>query len=152
MGVQSVTSFTGTYFTNNQLTTLGYNSSASVNQTFMYDVGQTGLSFGGSIYFGHYLFSKDRDGLATNTIGVYPAIEYVINDTFNLRTVTGQWVYQQDNTMARDVWDKLKVYQSVGLGISITRDVFLYPNIQFIPTDMRSDLTNIAISASVNLF
>jgi len=61
-------------------------------------------------------------------------------------------VYQQSKGSAANTWEKLKVYQSVGLGISVTRDIFLYPNIQFIPSDIRSDRTNIAMSASINIF
>lgn len=150
-GVQSVSSLGATYITNNQLKDAGYESYFSASQTFMYDVGQTGFSFGANVSFGFYTHSEDTPGLATNNFGFYPAAEYVINDTLNLRTVAGTFVYQQSKGEPSDNWDKLVVYQSVGLGISVTRDIFLYPNIQFIPNDVRSDRTNIAISASVNL-
>jgi hypothetical protein len=68
-----------------------------------------------------------------------------------LRTVFGWQVYQQ--TRRDDTWtfEKRKVYQSLGTGISVTRDIFLYPNIQFIPSDIRSDRTNIGLSAYINL-
>jgi hypothetical protein len=155
LGVQSVSSLSGTLITNNQLENRGYESYWSAGQTFMYDVGKTGLSFGLSMSYGYYTHSKDPaegDQLATNNLGFYPAVEYVINDTLNVRTVSGMWVFQQTTASASDTWDKLKVYQSVGLGISVARDVFLYPNFQFIPTDIRADRTNIAISASINVF
>jgi hypothetical protein len=150
--VQSVTTISGTLITNNQLANLGYESYWDIDQTFMYDFGKSGFSAGGSFYFGTYTLSEDDDNLATYNVGFYPSLEYIISDTLNLRTVLGQWVYQQSKGSPSDTWVKLKVYQSVGLGISITRDIFLYPNIQFIPTDIRSDRTNIALSASINLF
>lgn len=155
LGVQSVSTLSSTLITNNQLENRGYESLWSASQTFMYDVGQTGLSFGVNMSYGYYTHSKDPaegDQLATNNLGFYPAIEYIINDTLNLRTVSGMWVYQQTTASAADSWEKLKVYQSVGLGISVTRDIYLYPNFQFIPSDIRSDRTNIAISASINVF
>ena len=71
----------------------------------------------------------------------------------NLRTISGLWVYdhlrsERDNfTFAKN-----KIYQSVGLGISVTRDIYLYPNVQFLPEDIRSDLTNVALSANINVF
>jgi hypothetical protein len=151
-GIQSVTSASAMLITNNQLKNDGYESYFDADQTFMYEFPETGFSFGLSFYMGGYTHTKSDAGLATYNVGVYPAAEYVINDTLNLRTVLGQWVYQQEQGMASDTWDKLKVYQSVGLGISVTRDVFLYPNIQFVPTDIRSDRTNIAMSASINIF
>ena len=151
-GVQSVTTVSGTLITNNQLEEAGYESYWDISQNFLYDIGKTGASVGVLLAYGFYTHSKDDDSLATNNAGLYPMAEYVINDTFNLRTIFGQWVYQQDKSLDHNTWDKLKVYQSVGLGISVTRDIFLYPNIQFIPSDIRSDRTNIAISASVNVF
>jgi hypothetical protein len=48
-------------------------------------------------------------------------------------------------------WIPNKVYQSAGLGISVTRDIYLYPNVQFIPEDVRSDRTNVGVSANINL-
>lgn len=151
-GAQSVTSASGTLITNNQLKNDGYASYFDADQTFMYELPNTSLSVGATFYAGAYTLSKNDPDLATYNVAFYPSAEYVINDTFNLRTVFGQWVYQQSKGSNTNTWEKLKVYQSVGLGISLTRDIFLYPNIQFIPSDINSDRTNIAMSASINLF
>src|SRR5690606_18324123 len=165
-GWQSVTSLSYTYITNSEQDKAGYNSSAYFGQTFMREVGNTGFSYGAAVTWTRYFHDKagnvtlssgdvvSRKSLqAENTVGLFPAAEYVINDTFNLRTVFGWQYYSQTRKQAKDdTWNKRKVYQSVGLGISVTRDIFLYPNIQFIPSDIRSDLTNIAISANINVF
>ena len=155
MGLQSVSSLSGTMITNNQLKNRGYESLLNADQNFMYDIGKSGLTVGLSMNYGYYSHSRTPDAgdqLATNNLGFYPALEYIINDTLNLRTVSGMWVYQQTTASPSDSWEKLKVYQSVGLGFSLTRDIYLYPNFQFIPSDIRSDRTNIAISASINIF
>lgn len=152
-GWQSVTSTSFTYITNSEQDRAGYNSSFYFGQTFMREVGQTGFSYGAAVSWTRYFFDKPEQGLAKNTVGLFPAAEYVINDTFNLRTVFGWQYYGQTRAQAKDdTWTKRKVYQSVGLGISVTRDIFLYPNIQFIPSDIRADRTNIAISANINVF
>ncbi len=151
-GAQSVTSASGTLITNNQLKNAGYASYFDADQTFMYELPNTSLSLGATFYAGAYTLSKNDPDLATYNVAFYPSAEYVINDTFNLRTVFGQWVYQQSKGSNTNTWEKLKVYQSVGLGISLTRDIFLYPNIQFIPSDINSERTNIAMSASINIF
>ena len=43
-------------------------------------------------------------------------------------------------------------YQSMGIGMAVTRDIYLYPNVQFLPLDMRSDLTNVGMSANISFF
>lgn len=152
LGVQSVTGLSATYITNAQQSKQGYDAAFSVSQTFMKEFGKSGLSLGASLQWTKYIFNKTNPALAENVPGFYPAAEYVINDLLNVRTVFGWQVYQQTRAMDHDTYAKRKVYQSVGVGISLSRDVFLYPNIQFIPSDIRSDRTNIAISANVNVF
>ena len=153
-GWQSVTSTSFTYITNSEQDKMGYNSSFYLGQTFMRDLGNTGFSYGMAFSWTRYFHDKNlKDVQAENTVGVFPAAEYVINDMFNLRTVFGWQYYGQSRAQAKkDTWTKRKVYQSVGLGISVTRDIFLYPNIQFIPSDIDARRTNIAISANINLF
>ena len=151
-GMQSVTTLKPTWITNNQQTDLGYKASYFLSQVFMKDYGTTGFSYGMAFQGTWYDFSEYNKNTSRNVIGLYPAAEYVINDTFNLRTVFGWQVYEQYRTQENGTWTKRKVYQSVGLGISLTRDIFLYPNVQFIPSDIRLDRTNIAISANINLF
>lgn len=151
-GVQSVSLVKPTLITNNQQREAGYQASLLLSQTFMKDIGQTGLSFGVGLQSLIYSFHNDNQALSTNVTGLYPSAEYVINDTFNIRTVFGWQVYEQFRSQDSDTFVKRKVYQSVGLGISVSRDIFLYPNIQYIPSDIRSDRTNLAISANINMF
>lgn len=86
-------------------------------------------------------------------LGIFPFLEYSINDAFSLRTVFGyfNWrhIYGDPNDFRLL---QTYIYQSVGLGISVTRDIYLYPNIQFVPDNIRSDFTNVAFSASMNIF
>ncbi|MBX3022261.1 MAG: hypothetical protein KF799_11365 [Bdellovibrionales bacterium] len=86
-------------------------------------------------------------------LGVFPFAEYAFNDTYSFRTVFGYFNWKHlygDNNK----WRLLQtyVYQSVGVGISVTRDVYLYPNIQFLPGNLRSDFTNVSMSATLNVF
>lgn len=157
-GIQSISSVTGKLITNNQLTDREFRSELTLSQNFMKDVGATGFSYGAAIIGYFYDFNdkvRDTPAFDANTeqlIGLYPQAEYVINDTFNVRTVFGWQVFEQRRGDPSDSYVKRKVYQSVGLGISVTRDIFLYPNIQYIPSNIRDDVTNIAMSANINLF
>jgi hypothetical protein len=87
------------------------------------------------------------------SVGVFPFAEYVFTDRYSFRTVFGYFNWRHlygDNNK----WRLLQtyVYQSVGIGISVTRDIYLYPNVQFVPDNIRSDFTNVALSATINTF
>jgi hypothetical protein len=150
--VQSVSNAKLTLITNNQQKLDGYQWSYYVSQNVMKQVAGTKFSFGGNVALQLYSFSRQNDALTDSVVGVYPSMEYEINKTLNFRAVLGQWVYQ--HIRAEDSWtyEKRKVYNSLGLGILLGRDVFLYPNIQYIPSDIRSDRTNIALSTNINFF
>lgn len=153
-GIQSISTVQGKAITNNQLANHRFRSELMLSQNFMKDVGKTGFSYGAALigYFYDFRDSVKNEALTDKLIGIYPQAEYVINDTYNLRTVFGWQVYENLRGQPSDTYNKRKVYQSVGLGISVTRDIFLYPNIQFIPSNMRTDVTNIALAANINLF
>jgi hypothetical protein len=97
--------------------------------------------------------SYGGDARTSWDVALYPFMEYAINDKFSARTVFGyfNWrhVYGDDNKYR--LLQKY-VYQSIGIGYSVSRDVYLYPNVQFAPDNVRSDFTNVAISATVNMF
>ncbi len=87
------------------------------------------------------------------TLAFYPYGEYALNDRYALRTVFGYLNFQHlygDSNKFRLL--KQTSYQSVGLGIAVTRDVYLYPNVQFVPDNIRSDFTNLAFNATINVF
>lgn len=152
MGIQSSTSFQVMYITNAQLEDT-YRTYGSASQTLMKDLGN-GFSIGSSFVYAGYTYAPGFNGTTLDrTFGVYPQAEYTFNDTFMWRTVFRTWVYDRVEGVNKPwTYDKRKVTQSTGIGISISRDVFLYPNIQFVPSDMRSDRTNVGITANINLF
>lgn len=156
-GVQSVTTVTATGYTTAPSREVGYVANLGVQQIFVKDIGTTGLSVGVLLAADASGFDKFADeakaGSSDYGFGLYPMLEYVFNDTFNFRTISGIQVYEHSR-LANTAWSfsKNTVYQSVGLGISITRDIFLYPNVQFLPGDFKSDRTNVALSANINVF
>lgn len=154
--LQSVTSLGVTAMTTDFSRAAGYVANIGLSQTLIKDVGTTGLSLGLYSAIDGSVFDKFDDEAkamsADYSVGFYPFLEYVINDTLNLRTISGLWVYDHSRAETNPwTFEKNKIYQSVGLGISVTRDVYLYPNIQFLPEDVRADLTNVALSANINI-
>jgi len=150
--VQSVSNGKLTLITNNQQKLAGYLWSYYFSQNFMYQFEETRFSIGANLTAQLYSFSRENDALTDRVFGVYPAFEYEINETLNFRTAFGTFVYQHLRSSDSYTYEKRAVYQSLGLGISVTRDIFLYPNLQYIPSDIRSDRTNLALNANINLF
>lgn len=156
-GIQSSLSAGPTLYTNSNLRDYGYLANFGISQNNVYDIGETGIGVGLLLSVDGTMFDKFDEASKANQsdygMGAYPFLEYVINDTFNIRTISGVWVYEHSPLEARSMtFAKNKIYQSVGVGISVTRDIFLYPNIQFLPENMRADETNVAISTNINLF
>jgi hypothetical protein len=87
------------------------------------------------------------------SLGIYPFAEYAFNDTYSFRTVFGyfNWKHLYGDSHTTRLLQQY-VYQSVGVGLSVTRDIYLYPNVQFVPDNIRSDFTNVALSATLNVF
>jgi hypothetical protein len=150
-GIQSVTELELSFYTAEFVRNAGFRTGTVLSQTLMYELGKTGLSLGTALEGTWNTFGGDADSAKRPKfiLGFYPMLEYVINDTFNLRTVSGVWVneFRRDGSSFNRV-----IYQSVGLGISLSRDVFLYPNVQFLPGDLRADKTNLGLNANLNLF
>ncbi len=80
-----------------------------------------------------------------------PSVEYSLTDKLSMRALFSyfRWRHlygdEQNWRMLRQ-----KEYNSLGLGIAARRDIYLYPNVQFLPRDIRSDYTNFAMSATMN--
>jgi hypothetical protein len=124
------------------------------------------LSVGGSASLGYNFFSSGAGTLNSQVsnsyghdkridyaVGVFPTAEYAFTDKLQARTVFGyfNWKHMYGDVNSYRLLQTY-VYQSVGIGWSIVRDVYLYPNVQFLPGNMRSDFTNVSLSASINVF
>lgn len=165
-GIQNVTQFGANAYTSDFTRAMGYMAGLNFSQIAVYDFGGSNFSLGANFALGSNYFDKDKSSTALYqgqsilrgpqqgdySAGIYPFAEYVINDRFNVRTISGIWVY--DHSRAQSdfwTWEKNKIYQSVGVGISITRDIYLYPNVQFMPENIKDERTNVAINANINL-
>lgn len=167
-GIQTNAQVAASWITQENLRALGYQSNLEVSFNNAYEVGKTGLTFGLLTIVGYSTFDKTsapsrapsgqtiNESLLSNQsefeLKVYPFAEYVLNKTFNIRTVS--WLFSYEHTRADGAWTfkRTTVGQSVGLGIAPFRDVYLYPNVQFVPSDLRADRTNVGLTAYLNVF
>lgn len=155
-GVQTIITGGVTQFTADAQTVNGYQNSADLSLNTMYDFGGSNFSIGALFVYNKF-FYEDRDYTDDNEInqlgvvwGFLPQAEYVINDTFNLRTIVRSNWYQ--NTNFDQDFAQRPVTQSIGLGISLNRDIFLYPNIQVMYRNLQASNTNVGFSANINMF
>lgn len=154
MNMQMISSASYSHYTEEDQTDY-YNllGSASLSQTALAD-------FGASKWQGGLSLSLDKDiakgsfegeGVRYDMgVGLFPFAEYAFNDNYSFRTVFGYFQFAKYEGSSELI--QLEPYQSVGIGISVTRDIYVYPNIQFTPKDVRDDRTNVAVSANLNLF
>ncbi len=110
-----------------------YSTSAGENKKF------TTNSYGG-------------DARTEYDIGLYPMAEYALTDKMSLRTVARytSWFHllgSKENSLLHE-----NGTQSFGVGYAVSRDIYLYPNVQFLWQDLKSERTNVALSATINLF
>jgi hypothetical protein len=123
-----------------------------IDHTFLTDIGKTKWQLGVDVAWTREFYSGSpvRDDSAQDELAAFPFAEYAFNDNFSFRTVYRGFTYfntaQNSAAFVRD-----DITQSMGLGCSITRDIYLYPNVQWVWGDVRSDKTNVALTAYVNL-
>ncbi len=162
-GTQMISSATGSYYTADTTTALGYMYNLSYSQTILANFGSTkwtgGVSFSLSKdFYGNEITNKAyKAGLDSGAVfrdewlvGAYPFMQYSFTDRYSFRTVFGYGEFKRKEDVTE--FKQEEPYQSVGVGISVTRDIYLYPNIQFTPKDIRDDRTNVALSTNINLF
>jgi len=168
-GIQAVLQASLMQWTQADQTAVGYAQQFNIDQENMYEFGESGLSIGASTWVQYQTFNKsgsygsasDPDNYISDLATVQsqyaffvaPVLEYEITDKLTFRTLVGLWQYEHylsDRNPTGLIHDK--IYQAIGFGISITRDIYLNPNVQFLPDDIRGDKTNVALNATINVF
>jgi hypothetical protein len=156
LGIQTILTGTSTYYTQDALVDRGLETKNEVTFNSLYDFGKSRFSAGVALQGAFFTHNKDEPGLQAGQPAfefyALPITEYEINDLMNWRAVYRYYWYQQGRAQRSSEWTTLEPTISTGIGFSITRDIFLYPNIQFNPEDIRADRSNLGLSANINLF
>lgn len=164
--VQMISGLSYSHFTDSDSANQNAIGALSFSQTVLASLGLSrwsgGLSgtysynfFGGNIK-STSLLPMFQSGIYRRTevvLGVYPFFEYGFSDRVSFRTVMGYfefWKYKNEYN-DNGQYFQAEPYQTVGFGFSMTRDIYLYPNIQFTPKDIRTDRTNVALSTYINI-
>jgi len=153
-GLQNYTAVSAGLYTDSFITdVIGREYSAALQHSLIHNVGNNGFgmafAYVGYIYKDESNFDSRGSRRMESVAYASPFYEYAINDKYNFRTVFNWFSF---NKRFGDDFRQAVIQQSMGLGISVTRDIFLYPNIQFLPQNRRAELTNVALSANINVF
>ncbi len=97
-GMESVLQVQPTFYTESNLTALGYSWSLLLNQDSAMEIGSSGLTLGYSAWIQYGMYNKNDQAVlsaqADWIFGFSPLLEYQFNDTFNFRTVFNIWNFE----------------------------------------------------------
>ena len=121
----------------------------SFDQENIYEIPDTNWSIGGSFGVGGNVPTDRRQDWSQYQIWAYPYVEFAVTEKANLRAILTEWYYEiwRDDGLIRDT-----VTMTVGLGYSVTRDLYVFPNVMFLPDNIRGNLTNVGVTTTLNLF
>ncbi len=161
--LQSVMGAAVTYYTTESLRSekgphLDYNVSA--DHTIIKSVGKSGLDLGlnyGAEYQAYQDTNTSNDIKDINeredvVLEAYPFLEYAFTDAISFRTVYRGLTFNHLRGENYGTYRQADPTQSMGIGFAVTRDIYLYPNVQWVWGDIRADKTNVALSTNINLF
>jgi hypothetical protein len=129
----------------------------SLGLTFLTDFNASAFNLGLSIGLTDYFYDDEAvvdDQRTLLSLGFYPFFEYKITQVLYFRTVFGFLNYEiirSDGNMDLTSMRTTPHYQSLGLGIAASRDIYIYPNVQFLPKDWAYDKTNFSVTATINI-
>lgn len=161
-GWQNIFDTSYTLITQSAYTNAKYVGTLDINHTALFKLTDTEWEIGGNLDFNYTFFNDEKvtedtltnpeGGRSDYTIGLYPYAEYAINDRYSFRTVFRFLTYDHYRSDGPSTYYRELYTQSIGLGIAVTRDIYLYPNMQFAPEHLSPVRTNLGLSTTINIF
>jgi hypothetical protein len=167
-GVQSVLQLQYTKFTNANLVAEGYDGQLNLYQENMYQIPGSRLSIGGSAWMQGQWFRRSGpfgapgtdsymedvgDDQSDYSFALVPEFEYQISESLNARAELWLWNFEHVRSASGpNTYHADRAFQSIGLGISLARDIFLFPNLQFSLANLSAQETTVGLNANINVF
>lgn len=159
-GVQNVVDVAVSKYTLSSDLDSNMNYGWSIAHQMMVETGKSGkLSLGLYEALGQDIYTHLDPGQALagnpNSViyaqfAVDPVLEYAFTDKVSFRTVY-RMLTLNDEAYNRSIWKAAPESQSVGIGYAVTRDIYLYPNMQWAWGHVATDQTTVGLTANVNL-
>lgn len=119
----------------------------------MAKINNSRLSLGAYAFIAQEYYSLGADipaGATQYQFGFQPVAEYELSDKISLRTVN-RWLTYTVTTGHPNKAIFAQPTESLGVGFSLTRDFYLYPNFQWMWSQMNWNKTTLGIQAFINI-
>jgi hypothetical protein len=121
----------------------------------VYRLGKSGVSLGAENSIGYYFFGRDyssTDGKVRQlNMSISPFVKYNFTDRLNVNTYVGLTEYHLRNSGDITNLNDRLVTEKLGVGIAVTRDIYINPYIQFFPSDITVGETTLNIATSFSV-
>lgn len=166
LGVQTLFSLSGLKYERSFLERKGYDYAFNTTINTMYQAEGSRLSVGLFVSWTQNFFNRganerlhpESDILlgplqARSIFSIKPQAEYIINETFNLRSALRPLWYDHFRSPGQESkLTRRPLSQTLRLGVSYTRDIFFSFGLEFLPLDLSAQNTVISTQARINLF
>ncbi len=143
------------YITTPEYKSVGEYGALNYDTSLVYNLGTSRLAVGLDATFGYYLYGRNyrsSDGKANQyTLSTYPTLKYNFTDKLNVNTSTKvAWVNLRRSNDRYQMLNQL-VSQRLGVGYALTRDIYLFPYINFYPASLHADNTTLNFLTSFSI-
>ena len=149
-GIQNVLDASVSKYTAQEDLNEKLNGELNLSHTMMGSVLNPKLEIGLSTYFSQEIYSQSPSTIQMYQVALNPILEYAFTDKLSFRTVY-RWLTYTSLTDEKNTYKLGKQTESMGLGYAVTRDVYIYPNMQWSWSAISADKTTVGVAANINL-
>lgn len=128
---------------------IGQYGTLSYDNSLVYNLGASGFAVGVDSSLSYFLYERDyfkKDGKASRyVLGFYPQVKYNFSDKVNVYTSVAMNFWNPRFAEQTDILNK-KLSARLGMGVSITRDIYFAPYLNFYPERLTADTTTLSFS------
>lgn len=147
-GIQSVTSASVLAVTNPDYTEIGEVAGLTFYQSGKYRVGS--WTYGLSLSFSNYYYDRayeSSDGNAANYfLSLSPSLSYRVSDKVKIKTSVKRGIRNLRKAHDLGAWDNRTVSGKLGVGIGITKDIYINPYLYYYPEEFSWKSTSLSFS------
>lgn len=119
--------------------------------SIVYEIGLSGFSIGADMAFGYFLYNRAyerKDGKAAlYSLEINPVVKYRVSDKLGVVTSTNLAWWSPRAGSDRLALNRKSLTQKLGLGYSVSRDVYLNPYLTFTPQKIALSTATLNVSA-----
>lgn len=157
LSLQMMSSVSGSYITTDVYQRNGQVSTLQASQFVKYRMGVSRLSFSFKTILSYYAFDRayqenDFAYASQYGMGFYPGLDYRVTDWLQVQTSLSKSYSNLRSEEDPFTYDGGDLTQRLGLGISLSDEIYFYPYLSFFPEDIRDDSTSVSFNTIFSVF